>query len=264
VDDVVIFIRLTKDDVNNLRDLLANSGVVTGLQTNLQKTTVSVISCSGINIEEILTGFPIERAHFPIKYLGLPLSTKWLRKVDFQPQIDKAASKLSAWYGRNLTQAGRVSLTKSVLSSQPVYLLMVIKPPQEVMDDIDKLRRRFLWAGNKKVFGGKCKVNWIMTTLPKDCGGSGILDLNKFATALHLCWLWHKWTSPEKAWVGTEVPCTEKDRVLFAACTSIKLGNGHKTSFWHSAWLIGQRPKDLAPLLYLKMRHKKKNAGRST
>jgi hypothetical protein len=83
VDDVVIFIRLTKDDVNNLRDLLANSGVVTGLQTNLQKTTVSVISCSGINIEEILTGFPITRVHFPIKYLGLPLSTKWLRKVDF-------------------------------------------------------------------------------------------------------------------------------------------------------------------------------------
>jgi hypothetical protein len=152
-DDAVIFIRPTKDDVNNLRDLLVNFGAVTGLQTNLQKMTVSVISCSGINIEEILTGFPIMRAHFLIKYLGLPLSTKRLRKVDFQPQIDKAASKLSAWYGRNLTQAGRVSLTKLVLSSQPVYLLTVIKPPQEVMDDIDKLRRRFLWAGTKRSQG---------------------------------------------------------------------------------------------------------------
>jgi hypothetical protein len=84
-DDAVIFIRPTKDDVNNLRDLLANFRVVTGLQTNLQKTTISVISCSGINIEEILTGFPIMRTHFLIKYLGLPLSTKRLRKVDFQP-----------------------------------------------------------------------------------------------------------------------------------------------------------------------------------
>jgi hypothetical protein len=108
---------------------------------------------------------------------------------------------------------------------------MVIKAPQEVMDDIDKLRRCFLWAGDKKVFGGKCKVNWIITTLPKDCGGSGVLDLNKFAMALRLRWLWHEWSSPKKAWVGTEVPCTEKDRLLFAACTSIKLGNGHKTSF---------------------------------
>jgi hypothetical protein len=115
-----------------------------------------------------------------------------------------------------------------------------------------------LWAGDKAISGGKCKVNWIRTTLPKDCGGLGILDLNKFATALRLRWLWHEWTSPEKSWVGTEVPCTEKDRLLFAACTSIKIGNGHKTSFWHSAWLIGQRPKDLAPLLYLKTQHKKR------
>jgi hypothetical protein len=105
-DDAVIFIRPTKDDVNNLLDLLANFGAVTGLQMNLQKMTVSAISCSGINLEEILMGFPIAHTHFPIKYLGLPLSTKRLRKVDFQPQIDKVASKLSAWYGRNLTQAG--------------------------------------------------------------------------------------------------------------------------------------------------------------
>jgi hypothetical protein len=109
--------------------------------------------------------------------------------VDFQPQIDKAAGKLSAWYGCNLTQAGRVSITKSVLSSQPVYLLTVIKPPQEVMDDIDKLRRRFLWVGDKAILWRKCKVKWIGTTLPEDCGVLGVLDLNKFATALRLCWL---------------------------------------------------------------------------
>jgi hypothetical protein len=51
-----------------------------------------------------------------------------VRKLDFQPQIDKATGKLSTWYGKNLTQAGRVSLTKIVVSSQPVYLLTVIKP----------------------------------------------------------------------------------------------------------------------------------------
>jgi hypothetical protein len=125
------------------------------------------------------------------------------------------------------------------------------------MDDIDKLRRRFLWVGDKAISGGKYKVNWIRTTLPKDCGGLGILDLNKFATTLHLHWLWHEGTSPEKSWVGTEVPCTVKDRLLFTTCISIKLGNGHRPSFWHSAWLIGQCPKDLALLLYLKTRHKK-------
>jgi hypothetical protein len=59
----------------------------------------------------------------------------------------------------------------------------------------------------------------------KEHGGLGILDLNKLATALRLRWLWHEWVSPEKAWAGTETPYNEKDRLLFAACTSITLGD---------------------------------------
>jgi hypothetical protein len=108
-----------------LKLLLEKFGLVTGLQTNLQKTSVSAISCSNVDLDELLTRLPVARAQFPIKYLGLPLSTRRLRKVDFQPQIDKATAKLSKWRGRNLTQAGRVCLTKAVLSSQPVYLLTV-------------------------------------------------------------------------------------------------------------------------------------------
>jgi hypothetical protein len=35
-------------------------------------------------------------------------------------------------------------------------------------------------------------------------------------------------------------------------------GNGQKASFWNSGWLHGQRSKDIAPLLYLKTRKKKR------
>jgi hypothetical protein len=88
--------------------------------------------------------------------------------MDFQPLVDKAAGKLSTWNGRNLSHAGRACLTKVVLTSQPVYLWTVIKPPKQVLKDIDKIRRRFLWAGDKELSGGKCKVNWTKTTLPRE------------------------------------------------------------------------------------------------
>jgi hypothetical protein len=159
-DDAVIFLKPTIKDVSNLKLLLECFGSVTGLQTNLQKTTVSAISCRGIDLNGLLASLPVARAHFPIKYLGLPLSTRRLKRVDFQPLVDKAASRLSTWYGRNLTHVGRVCLTKAVLSSQPVYLLTVINPPKEVLLEIDKICRRFLWAGDKAISWGKCKVNW--------------------------------------------------------------------------------------------------------
>lgn len=76
-----------------------------------------------------------------MKYLGLPLSVKRLRKIDFQPLVDRAAGKLSSWHGRNLTRAGRVCLTKTGLTSQPVYALTVFKPLKEVFEEIDKIRK---------------------------------------------------------------------------------------------------------------------------
>jgi hypothetical protein len=119
VDHAVIFLKPSLEDVNNLAELLSNFGLVTELQTNLQKMTVSAISCNEIDLDTILGNLPIARAHFPISYLGLPLSPRRLRKIDFQPQIDKAASKLLTWYGRNLTQAGWVGLTKAGTCRSP-------------------------------------------------------------------------------------------------------------------------------------------------
>ena len=70
-DDAVIFLKPTPTDAANIKELLLNFGVVTGLHTNLQKTSVTPIGCSNINIEPILAILPVAHASFPLKYLGL-------------------------------------------------------------------------------------------------------------------------------------------------------------------------------------------------
>jgi hypothetical protein len=65
-DDAIIFLKPTIVDVTNLRDLLIKFGMVTGLQTNLQKMTISTISSGNINLDDVLATMPIARAHFPI------------------------------------------------------------------------------------------------------------------------------------------------------------------------------------------------------
>jgi hypothetical protein len=49
------------------------------------------------------------------------------------------------------------------------YLLTALKPPKKFYKDMDKLRRRFLWAGNQKLHAGKCKVSWARVCRPLSC-----------------------------------------------------------------------------------------------
>ena len=96
-------------------------------------------------------------------------------------KIDKITAKLCGWNGRNLNHAGRLTLVKSVLTSQAVYFLTALKVPKETLKDIDAKRRQLLWAGIEKLTGAKCKVNWIRSARPTKNGGLGILHLGKFA-----------------------------------------------------------------------------------
>lgn len=83
-DDAALFVAPYKEDIQNLLAILHNFGEVTGLCTNFQKSAVVPIRCGQVNIDEVLDGLPLERASFPLKYLGLPLSIGRLRKEDFQ------------------------------------------------------------------------------------------------------------------------------------------------------------------------------------
>jgi hypothetical protein len=217
------------------------------------------IRCQGIDLNAVLRNMPARRATFPLKYLGLPLSSSRLKKSDFQFLIDKISNKLSGWNGKNLSMAGRLTLVKSVITSQAIYLLSALRAPKEILNLIDSRRKKFLWAGCAQITGGKCKVNWLRSARPKECGGLGILHLTKFARALRLRWLWQEWASSTRFWTTLELPCTTKDRQLFAATTSISVGDGTKVSLWNDAWVQGLRPKDIAPLIFNVSRRKNRS-----
>ncbi|WVZ79506.1 hypothetical protein U9M48_027078, partial [Paspalum notatum var. saurae] len=249
-DDAAIFIKPTRKDVSSLARLLENFGDTTGLLANAHKSIVVPIRCEGLNLTHILDTFEAQKTNFPIKYLGLPLSHRRLRRVDFQPLVDKMAKKMTTWNARHLNHAGRLTLVKSVLTSHAVYTITSLRPPKSTLKEIDSKRKQFLWAGVEMLTGAKCKVNWSRSTRPVELGGLGILHLGRFARALRLRWLWRKWSGRQTIELGSEIPSSKNDRLLFAAATTTSIGNGKKLSFWHDGWLQGERPCDLAPCLY--------------
>ena len=188
-DDAVIFSNPRRQDITCIMEIMNAFGAATGLQINMQKSTVFPIRCVGLDMEEILQDFPGPRVNFPMQYLGLPLTLGRLRMVHLQYIQDRAKGRVAGWQGRLLNVAGHRELVRSVLSSLPVYLLTVVKAPKNFLKELDKLRRRFLWAGDKELTGGKCKVAWIKVCTLTVNGGLGIIELEKFSRALRLRWL---------------------------------------------------------------------------
>lgn len=167
---------------------------------------------------------------FPIRYLGLPLSTTKVPKAHIQRTVDAVARRLAASHGPLMAKSGRLIWVKSVLSAIPVYYMIADGLPPWAKKEIDAICRRFLWAGKDGDARGKCMVTW-KTTHPKDIGGLGISDLKLVATAFEAKWLWLQKTDRDRAWAELPLKLTDKARAFFRASTYTVVGNGERTLF---------------------------------
>ncbi|XP_073354947.1 uncharacterized protein [Aegilops tauschii subsp. strangulata] len=231
---------IAKDGGRCLLSILHLFGEATGLHVNLAKSSAVPISCGDLDLGSILHNFGGSVASLPITYLGLPITTSRVRLVHLQFILDRIRARLAGWKGRLMHIAGRRVLVRCVLSAMPTFALTVLRAPKKFFKEVDKARCRFLWAQDEAATRGKCKVAWSAVTTPEPHGGLGIHDLDKFARALRLRWLWLSWTHPEQPWVGTDTPCNLQDRALFAANTAVTIGDGKTASFWSSPWLDGR------------------------
>lgn len=170
-DDAVIFTNPRREDIGCIMQLMETFSDATGLHINVSKSTVAQIRCAGIDMDHVLSEFAGERIVFPMKYLGLPLTLGRVKLAHLQHIQDSARSRIAGWPGKMISVEGRRELVRSVATSLPVYLITVIKPPKKFVKAFDKLRHRFLWAGDGQLTGGKCKVAWTAVCSPTAAGG---------------------------------------------------------------------------------------------
>lgn len=101
-----------------------------------------------------------------------------------------------------------------------------------------------MWEWTKAIIGGKCNVNWPCVAR------LDTLHLHKFAKAFRVHWLWKDWKDAQKLCSGLDTPCKKKKTSYSSRQRqTLTIGDGRKTSFWHSAW-DGLQPMDMEPSLY--------------
>ncbi|EEE66691.1 hypothetical protein OsJ_23350 [Oryza sativa Japonica Group] len=155
------------------------------------------------------------------------------------------------------------------MSAIPNYFMSCIKWPDKTIEAVDRLRRAFLWKGDKKVKGGQCLVAWPTVTLNKEQGGLGIGDLRAHNLALLMrigCRLLSDSSEPCFQWLRTqhmanEIPIKAKPTETpiwktvcsviepIIASTKVTIGNGQLVQFWRDHWTAAGRFNLIYPTL---------------
>lgn len=82
----------------------------------------------------------------PIKYLGLPLGSKYEDERIWELVIEMFVRRLADWKRKFLSKGGRSTFIKSTLNSLPGCYLLVLTILMKVAKRLEAIQRKFLWG----------------------------------------------------------------------------------------------------------------------
>ncbi|GKB91387.1 RNA-directed DNA polymerase, eukaryota, reverse transcriptase zinc-binding domain protein [Tanacetum coccineum] len=94
-DDLLMFCHDDRNSVKILKDSIEEFGKVVGLNPNYNKSTIIFGSLNDEEKQELLEVMPFKVEKLPIKYLGVPLTSKRIRIKECRSLIDKVEHKVN-------------------------------------------------------------------------------------------------------------------------------------------------------------------------
>ena len=128
----------------------------------------------------------------------MPVTFANLKTIDWNFLDMKMVKKLDAWVCDSASSGARLTLLDSCLSGIPTYYMSMYLLNKTCIENLDKHRRRFFWAGKKKR-KAYCMVKWKRVCRSKSKGGLGVKDLRKQNISLLVKWWW-KLETQEGLW----------------------------------------------------------------
>ena len=165
--------------------MLDDFSKVSGLRLNDEKTEALWIGTSIGNDKILVPGKELKWPKDKVKFLGLWVSTnpELSASLNYNEKLEKVRELLRCWKYCRLTLLGKISVIKSLIISQLVYLLSPLRSNYKVLNEINDLLYTFLWNGK----GDKIKRKVIIN----DLGASGIkmVDISSFNKSLKTTWI---------------------------------------------------------------------------
>lgn len=140
-DDIMVFTNGTPSSLEGVMEVFEEYARVSGLCINVAKSRVDK---QRLQDKAVSAGFTI--SGLPVKYLGLPLTTKTMTRNDYEPLLAKIKARFQSWTSKALSFDGRLMLIKSVIANTTNFWCSTFCLPKACMEDIDSLCSVFLWS----------------------------------------------------------------------------------------------------------------------
>ena len=175
-DDTTLLLNDSESVVNALK-ILTEFRQCSGLEINKSKTKIMWLGTACHKKDWVDNIEAVSK----IKILGIVFSaSEECEEENIAPVIRKIKSVINSWSQRNLTIKGRITVTKSLLTSQLVYLASNAKIPMVDLKAIHSHIMRYLWRGRPP------KVAFATICQPIKDGGLNAPDVEKMFTALQM------------------------------------------------------------------------------
>ncbi|XP_022004003.1 uncharacterized protein LOC110901484 [Helianthus annuus] len=188
-DDALILGEWSRENLQSTARILRVFYLCSGLRINLHKSNLFGVGTEDIEVDNMMEILGCKRGGFPFVYLGIQVGANMSHVSNWNLVVEVIKARLVSWKAKTLSIGGRLILIKSVLESLPIYYLSLYKAPKTVIDSIESIMRRFLWAGSSE----ERKIPWVawdVISSPKKEGGLGVSKLQDVNEALLLKWMW--------------------------------------------------------------------------
>ncbi|KAJ4796181.1 RNA-directed DNA polymerase (reverse transcriptase)-related family protein [Rhynchospora pubera] len=246
-DDLLIFGEASMEEVRHIVSVLDQFCVMSGQQIGHSKSKVWFSNSTPQTMKNyVLQALNATLANPSEVYLGSPAIARTPRH--FQPLVNKIECKLQGWKATFLSQAGKITLIKSVIEPMLLHAMSTSSVPKETLARIQSKVTTFFWSSKEQ--RKMPMIAWRKITKPKMCGGLGLRDFHCLNKAFNLKCLWKLATNSSALWVQIAKAKYLRNESVWSStrrsrCTTLwkALMDARQNIQQHIVWQLGDGTK---------------------